>query len=498
VPPPCAVAFITAAARFQTEGGYPDSAKDMYRYLKQEIGDAVQDSTLRQFCNDSNANLEWLTSHGVNFGSKVYTGKRSYPPAGYDLYFSGNEKVPRYKAHAKAAPRGHRVVGPDFTGETLFAALKQSAFAHGVRLRPHTRVTRLLLDSASNVVGVEVQEVPTGSVGRNLHRKLIRSVNKWRRLFEPLALKAVEQAAAIEQAHARPLRIRARRGVVLSTGSFAFNRPMVRQYAPKFAEAMPHGTLGCDGSGIRLGQSVGGATGYMHSVTAWRSISPPEAFVESIVVNKDGRRFVNEDAYLGHLGFHIAEQPGGRAWVIVDRNSWRRSFRDTVPTQEKWHYFGLPLLINLLSAKKGRTLAQLAQRIGVNADNLSRTVLRYNADVAQGQDEFGKLSALQRAVGDGPYYAIDISTGCKANPNTSIPMGGLEVNETSGQVLRTDGSAVNGLFAAGRTAKGIPAGFYVSGLSVADCVFSGRRAGLHAATRETRRNQQAVEKLSAE
>jgi predicted oxidoreductase len=52
----------------------------------------------------------------------------------------------------------------------------------------------------------------------------------------------------------------------------------------------------------------------------------------------------------------------------------------------------------------------------------------------------------------------------------------------TGQVLRPDGRPVAGLYAAGRTAAGLCSRSYVSGLSLADCVFGGRRAGRHAAT----------------
>jgi 3-oxo-5alpha-steroid 4-dehydrogenase len=62
-----------------------------------------------------------------------------------------------------------------------------------------------------------------------------------------------------------------------------------------------------------------------------------------------------------------------------------------------------------------------------------------------------------------------------------LTLGGLLVDETTGQVRRADGSCVPGLYAAGRTAVGICSNSYVSGLSLADCVFSGRRAGRHAA-----------------
>ena len=67
----------------------------------------------------------------------------------------------------------------------------------------------------------------------------------------------------------------------------------------------------------------------------------------------------------------------------------------------------------------------------------------------------------------------------------SITMGGLVVDEKSGQVRRQDGTLITGLYAAGRPAVGVPTENYVSGLSLADCVFSGRRAGQHAASRAT-------------
>ena len=62
-----------------------------------------------------------------------------------------------------------------------------------------------------------------------------------------------------------------------------------------------------------------------------------------------------------------------------------------------------------------------------------------------------------------------------------LTLGGLAVAEDTGRVLREDGSPIAGLYASGRTAVGLCSNSYVSGLSLADCVFSGRRAGKHAA-----------------
>jgi 3-oxo-5alpha-steroid 4-dehydrogenase len=60
-------------------------------------------------------------------------------------------------------------------------------------------------------------------------------------------------------------------------------------------------------------------------------------------------------------------------------------------------------------------------------------------------------------------------------------VGGLLVDEETGAVKSTDGADIPGLYAAGRTAAGICVNSYVSGLSLSDCIFSGRRAGRSAA-----------------
>ena len=81
----------------------------------------------------------------------------------------------------------------------------------------------------------------------------------------------------------------------------------------------------------------------------------------------------------------------------------------------------------------------------------------------------------------GSLFAIDISIKQKMFPLAVLSLGGLKVNEDSGAVIDGAGHDIPGLYAAGRTAIGIASSRYVSGLSLADCVFSGRRAGKAAA-----------------
>lgn len=469
---------------YQQAAGIEDSAEEMYKYLKREIGDVVRDETLHRFCDGSADSLAWLTENGLAFGSTPFLGKRSYPPKGYDLYYSGNEAAPSFADTAKAAPRGHRVVGTGYTGEEFFDGLNHTAQQKGVRVRNYTRVNRLVVDSDNRVVGVEVKSLPIGSEAHKQHVKIMKKVNQYQRYIAKAAAKAAALIRDIEQQHSQTFYIKANKAVILTTGSFAFNPHMVSHYAPKYKEAMPLGTISCDGSGVLLGQSVGGDVGYMDSVTAWRSISPSENFVKAMVVNRAGKRFIAEDAYLGHLGRAMADQEGQRAWLIIDSHTYWSAYKEAIPKwgEEGYLEFRGPLLMNLLfNTQRGKTLSALANKIGVDAAGLEAEVVAYNDCVAGGKDPLQKKPSNCRALGKGSYYAIDISVGSKKFNCPVIPMGGLRVDEDTGQVLKPDNAVVDGLYAAGRAAVGIPSGFYVSGSSLADCVFSGRRAGRCAA-----------------
>ncbi len=93
----------------------------------------------------------------------------------------------------------------------------------------------------------------------------------------------------------------------------------------------------------------------------------------------------------------------------------------------------------------------------------------------------GKSAELLQPLSTPPFYAIDCSLDSAIFPAPCMTLGGLRVEGATGRVLRTDGSAIEGLYAAGRNAVGVSSRSYMSGLSIADCFFSGRNAGRHAA-----------------
>lgn len=478
--------------------GIQDSPEQMYDYLKMEVADAVQPETLRRFCEGSVADFDWLKGHGVKFGDTYYPYKTFYPPSGYFLYHSDSSLAASYSAKTPATARGHKYWHPPVNDATGFGVymtdpLQKRAQSLGVTFWPRTQARRLIVNSSGQVLGAAVIRMPEGSVdtdqyskaqeaARSLLQKLPSSMPGFAKL-EAKAKKSWDAAKFLQQQHGELRFIRAHKGVCLSAGGFIWNRAMLADHAPKSLPTMAMGSPGGDnGSGILLGKSVGGVTAFMDRVSSWRFINPPAEWPKGMLVNKQGRRFVNEVLYGAAIGHELNEQPEGRGFIILDRTLYRQSWRSAV-WENLFPFMRLPLILALLlQTKRGRTLGKLAKKINISEENLRASVKRYNA-VAHGYtiDEFGKSAKECHALLEGPFYAVDVSASSKFFPCPAMTVGGLKVNEQSGQVLREDGSSIVGLYAAGRTAVGLPSNLYVSGLSAADCVFSGRRAALHAA-----------------
>lgn len=124
-------------------------------------------------------------------------------------------------------------------------------------------------------------------------------------------------------------------------------------------------------------------------------------------------------------------------------------------------------------------MTEAAAKVGIDPAAAERTVSGYNEVVRSGcEDPLGKPADQVQELVEPPFSLIDVSVRSSVGfPCPTMTLGGLRVDERTGQVLREDSTAVPGLYAAGRTAAGICSNSYVSGLSLADCVYSGRRAG---------------------
>ena len=485
------VFYAGGGTPIQLAAGVKDSPENMFNYLIQETDNIVKESTLRKFCNTSAENTQWLLDNGVQFDSSYCKVKTSYPGAGYFLYHSDNSLVPSYMEKAEPAPRGHRgyeegPFRPIGVGGTIYYPLKKSAIKKGLKIFSQTEARSLIITSEGRVVGMKVLMLPSEKLAKK-HKSLTARGEMLQMLLPPsypgsnllqlIGGLFIKRAQRIEQNHRQVKYIKAKMGVCLSTGGFIFNRSMVKEYAPKYYDGMPLGTPNDQGSGIRLGQSVGGKTQHMDRVTAWRFLNPPLAFAQGIVVNKNGQRFCNEMVYGATLGDAMCESNGGKAYLILDETLFqeaKKQAKQSLPFQRD-----MARMLMFFNAKKKANLIDLAKVYSLPADILSQEVEKYNEAARSDLPcEFGKASSDIKEL-NGPFYIMDISIDSKLAPLTTLTLGGLMVNEETGEVLNQENAEIKGLYAAGRTAVGVCSNIYVSGLSIADCIFSGRRIGQH-------------------
>jgi 3-oxo-5alpha-steroid 4-dehydrogenase len=474
------VFYAGGGTHIQKEAGVEDTVENMYRYLSMEVQDAVSEETLRDFCETSAANVEWLTDRGVPFLSNLCPVKTSYPTNEYHLYYSGNETFPPYSEQAKPAQRGHRPDGGAFPGANIIEPLRQTAIQEGVRIELQARVSRLIVDGSGGVVGLEYQHIPS-RLWRTLHQRLHRLEVAVGKFAAGLAAWLRKRCDGIENDHSAPRRIRCKQGVVLCAGGFIFNREMVAEHVPEFVPGLPLGTAGDDGMGIRLGGSVGGKLAHMHRASAWRFLYPPNAFAEGVLIDDKGERFANEFWYGAKIGEAMVEEHHGVATLIIDEKLKKLAHEQSKPGQLQWFQRAAALMNLYFNCKKAKDVDALAKMLEVPRDRLQKTLDENNA-VAQGirADRFNKAHDSVHPLRQGPFYAIDCSLGSKRHLCAVMTLGGLAVDEQTGQVLRDDGSVVPGLYAAGRNAVGICSRQYVSGLSIADCIYAGLRAARHA------------------
>jgi len=469
------VVYAGGGTSVQRDAGVIDTPEAMFAYLSREVDGAVSEATLRRFCQQSVGMVDWLAELGVPFEASLCPYKTSYPSNRHYLYYSGSEAAGGFRDVAPPAPRGHRAHGRRMSGAALFGALADAVRGLGVRVLTQTAALDLVTEE-SRVVGVDCRRIS----GRpaTAHRWLSRYAAKPGIYYPPLRRALHPRAETLERRYGRPLRVRARRGVVLAAGGFIQNRDMLREHAPAYRGGLALGTPGDDGGGIRMGVAAGAATAELGSVSVWRFISPPSAFLGAVLVDSAGRRVCDESRYGAALGHALITEHGGRGWLLVDA-ALIRDARRQLSTQTV--LFQRVQTEHLLRSRRasGATLDEVAAKAGVDPGGLRATVAAHNAAAATGRpDPAGKPAEFVRPLTQPPYALLDISIRpSRYYPSPMLTLGGLVVNEDTGAVLRPGGEPVDGLYAAGRTAVGICSRSYVSGLSLADCVFSGRRAG---------------------
>ncbi|MEU5834703.1 FAD-dependent oxidoreductase [Streptomyces diacarni] len=340
-------------------------------------------------------------------------------------------------------------------------------------LRVGLRAARALADGSKPIALGEAL------VARLRHSLGVLGGHLW--LGAPMTRLLTNEAGRVNGVRARhdgrDVTFRARRGVVLASGSFAGNQRLRERYLPSPTRAAwSSAPEGNDGDGLREGLRLGAGVDLMEKVWGAPSVVVPgreapfflvadRGIPGMAVVDGRGERYVNEaapyhefvDAMYAHREKTGAET--APSWLVLDaRSKARYLFMGLFP--------GRPFPRELVGSgfvKKAGTLEELAAGMGVPADRFARTIARFNTFARQGSDEdFGRGdSAYDRYYGDPtlpnpnlaplakpPYYAVPVVPGDLGTK------GGLTTDEHA-RVLREDGSVLGGLYATGNASAAV-------------------------------------------
>ncbi len=233
------------------------------------------------------------------------------------------------------------------------------------------------------------------------------------------------------------------------------------------------------GDGLAMAQKLGANLIGLDDIQIHPCGTPGTGLMENIrtsgrnriFVNIDGDRFVNEGAARDVLAKAIFAQPKGEYWVVV--NHLRYPSRDYVDANGAT----IANMVALGSVVEAKTLDELAQKTGMKAADLKKSIDDYNAVVSgKAKDPLGfeANNKADKTMTEGPWYA------CRKVPTVHHTMGGIEIN-TNTEVINTQGKVIKGLYAAGEVTGGIHGSNRLGGNAIADVMVNGRNAGTHAA-----------------
>ena len=267
--------------------------------------------------------------------------------------------------------------------------------------------------------------------------------------------------------------------VIIATGGYAASSDLVYKYSNgTITTKLTSCAATSTGDGLALAEQAGGSLINLDQIQVHPLGDPIDdcgcvsefvgnwlSATEYMFVNKEGKRFVNEDNTRYAISMAELQQTDGQMWLIVDSSAIAGD--DTRSD----------LIDSLLAdghSFKADTLDELAEKIGVPADTLKATVEAYNAGMVSGSDEFGKATSEDSTILQAPFYAS------LRTPTVHYTMGGIQI-DTDAHVLDADGNVISGLYAAGEVASGIHGNNRLGGNAYPDIITFGRIAGQNAA-----------------
>nr|WP_223296276.1 flavocytochrome c [Shewanella halifaxensis] len=386
----------------QKAKGIKDSVESMYKDTMKGGRDLNEPELVEVLTSHSKGSVDWLTAMGADLNDVGRMGGAS-------------------------ANRSHRPTGGAGVGAHVIQVLYDNAVKRDVDMRMNTRGIEILKDDKGNVKGLLVKGMYKGYY--------------W--------IKAD--------------------AVILATGGFAKNNDRVAKLDPKLKGFISTNQPGATGDGIDVAGNAGAAMTDLQYIQAHPTLSVKGGVMVTeavrgngaILVNREGKRFVNEITTRDKASAAILNQTGKSAFLIFDD-----SVRKSLSKIDK--YIGLGV------APSADSLIKLGEMEEIDGKALTEAVARYNSFVKSGKDaDFGRPN-LPRALNEGNYYAIEVT------PGVHHTMGGVKI-DSKAEIMNAKQQVIPGLYGAGEVTGGVHGANRLGGNAISDIVTFGRMAGENAA-----------------
>lgn len=378
--------------------------------------------------------------------------------------------------------------GDNIADPELVATICENALDGAIWLRDDVNVE--WTDELMHFGGHSVTRslVPKGATGEELMTKMVKKAEDAGVTFYYGAKamnilmedgKAVGVYAENTLGNGDTYTLHANNGVILATGGFGSNVEMREKYNPEMGDLYKSTDSVADtGDGIIMAEEAGANLVDMEYIQTYPLcdvltggllyVDDARLYGYSILVNKEGKRFVNELDRRDVMSEAILGQTDNVCYEVMDANA----FEEAKIAEN--HNGEVMFLTAMQELSKADTLEEAAQMFGIDAEELIKTVETYNTYVDGGEDpDFGRGS-MNMKIENGPFYIV------KAAPAVHHTMGGVQIN-TQAQVIDTEGNVIPNLYAAGEVTGGIHGTNRLGSCAIADIVVFGRIAGANAA-----------------
>ena len=263
------------------------------------------------------------------------------------------------------------------------------------------------------------------------------------------------------------------KGVIFATGGFSGNIEMRKKYNPELDERYKTtNQSGITGDGHLMCEKLGVDFVHMSYIQTFPIANPltgalshvgGSRFDGAILVNKSGKRFVEELERRDVVSQAILAQDGGVGYLV-----WAQEIEEVAnrTTENKGEVNSLKRADLFIEG----SIEECSKKLDINLDTLKDTINTYNSYVENGEDlEFSRRGNLIK-IEKGPFYIQTVA------PAVHHTMGGIKINNNN-EVLDIEGNIIKGLYAAGEIVGGIHGTNRLGGNAITDILVFGKRAG---------------------